>query len=207
MKCSSKNWRTWITLAALLVANVVFVGCEMLSGTAPVDASHAVPPPSSGDSEHFQIGDLLKVEFSGTIEPIPAHEEYIKQDGTITLFLIGPIKAAGKTSGELQREIQSAFVPRFYKNLNVVVKGSERFYYVGGEVKSPGRQLYLGPITLTGAIKSAGDFTDFAKRKKVELKRANGAVYIIDAEKALRDKEKDVSVFPGDNITVPKRIW
>lgn len=192
-------------MAVLLVANLVFVGCETLP---PVDSGQAGPPPQAPvDSERFQVGDLLKIEFSGTVEVIPPHEEYIKQDGTITLFLIGSIKAAGKTSGELQREIKAAFVPRFYKNLNVVVKGSERFFFVGGEVKAPGRQLYLGPITLTGAIKSAGDFTDFAKKKRVEVKRANGSVLVIDAEKAQRDREKDIAIFPGDNITVPKRIF
>jgi protein involved in polysaccharide export with SLBB domain len=208
MKCSFENWRTWMALAALMIVNVVFVGCGTLTGTTPTDASQPVPaPPPSGDSEVFQKGDLLKLEFSGTVEPIPPHEEHIKQDGTITLFLVGAIQAAGKTSGELQREIKAAYVPRYYKNLNVVVKGAEQFYYVGGEVRTPGRQLYLGPITVTGAIKSAGDFTDFAKRKKVELKRANGTMHIIDAEKARTDREKDLSVFPGDNITVPRRLW
>jgi len=35
---------------------------------------------------------------------IPSHEEPIKEDGTITMPLIGKITAVGKTTGELQNE-------------------------------------------------------------------------------------------------------
>jgi protein involved in polysaccharide export with SLBB domain len=209
MKCPSTTRRQWFALAALSLLNLFFIGCASLDGGGNTGASAEaamMDAPTEVISDVFQIGDLVKVEFSGTTEVIPAHEEHIRDDGVITLYLVGSIKAAGKTPGELQRDIQKAY-GRFYRNLNVTVKGSERFYYVGGEVKTPGRQLYLGPITLTGAIKSAGDFTDFAKRTKVELKRASGKMYVINADKALKDSKLDPPIFPGDSITVPRSAW
>ncbi len=66
------------------------------------------------------------------------HEETIKEDGTITLPLIGSVYAVGKTAGELQNEIYTNYVPKYYVRLTVTVKSGDRVYYVGGEVKSPG---------------------------------------------------------------------
>jgi protein involved in polysaccharide export with SLBB domain len=200
MKCPSTTRRQFV-LTALLLTNLFFLGC---SGTLDGGGENNPPqPPDKGFGNILQVGDLVKVEFSGTPEVIAPHEEHIKDDGTITLNLIGSIRAAGKTPGILQRDIQAAYVPRYYRQLTVTVKGADLFYYVGGEVRTPGRQLYLGPITVTGAIKSAGDFTDFAKKKEVKLKRGNGRVYTINAE----NPDSDAQVFPGDSITVLRRLW
>ncbi len=40
-------------------------------------------------------------------------------------------------------------------------------------VKQPGREIYVGKTTVTKAITSAGDFTDYASHN-VKLIRANG---------------------------------
>ncbi len=155
--------------------------------------------------DRFVIGDLVKVTFSGTIEPIQAHEERIKDDGTITLPHIGAIKADGKTPGELQKAITDAYVPDYYKRLTVTVSSDRRVYYVGGQVRSPGRQEYLGTTTVTKAIQSAGDFTDFADRRKVLLTRADGKKFTVNCIKAAKDPALDMAVFPGDKLEVPMR--
>lgn len=155
----------------------------------------------------FAIGDLVKVTFSGTIDAIQPHEERIKDDGTITLPHIGAIKAAGKTAGELQKAITDAYVPDYYKRLTVTVS-SERVYYVGGQVRSPGPQLHRGAMTVTKAIQSAGDFTDFADRRKVFLTRADGKKFTVNCVKAAKDPALDLQVYPNDKIEVPMRgIW
>ena len=97
------------------------------------------------------------------------HQEPIKEDGTITMPDIGHVQAAGKTAGELQNEIYNLYVPKLYRHLTVTINPGERVYYVTGEVKAPGRQLYAGQMTVTKAITTAGDFTDFANHKKVWL--------------------------------------
>lgn len=208
MKALRTTWNYLLIVAALACAGFLLAGCET-TGTTPATTAgagaNALPPAPNV----LQIGDLVKVEFSGlppqaTMLP---HEEHIKEDGTITLSLIGSIQAAGKTIGQLQKDIRDAYVPRFYKHLSVVVKGADLFYYVGGQVKAPGRQLYLGPITVTGAIKSAGDFTDFANRKRVQLIRANGATQTVNCIRLKDSPEDDPPVYPGDRIDVPQSIW
>lgn len=156
----------------------------------------------------FAIGDLVRITFSGTIDVIQPHEERIKDDGTITLPLIKAIKAEGRTAGELQKAITDAYVPDYYKRLTVTVSSDQRVYYVGGQVRLPGRQMYIGTTTVTKAIQSAGDFTDFADRRKVFLTRAEGKKFTVNCLKAAKDPALDLAVYPGDKIEVPMRgIW
>src|SRR5258706_15875616 len=140
--------------------------------------------------------------FSGTPEIIAPHEEIIKEDGNITLSLVGSVRAVGKTAGELQNEIHDLFVPKYFVRLTVTVKPGDLVYYVRGEVKGPGRQLYVGEITVTKAVASAGDFTDFASHVNVLLIRANGQRIKVDCDEAQRDASQDPHVYPGDQIVV-----
>ena len=83
----------------------------------------------------------------------------------------------------------------------------DRVYYVTGEVKQPGRQLYAGETTVTKAITTAGDFTDFANHKKVWLIRANGQRIKVNWTKRCKIRRKDPQVYPNDQIKVPRRIF
>ena len=157
----------------------------------------------------FKHGDLVVVSFSGVPggDLIPQHDERIKDDGTITLPLIGSIKAVGKSPGSLQHEIQSAYVPKFYKRLTVTVKPFEQFFYVQGQVRQPGRYPYSGEITAMKAITTAGGFTDFANKKKVRLTREGDAILQLNCEKLEKDPSQDPKVLPGDQIRVELRRW
>ncbi len=157
---------------------------------------------------HLQIGDTVTVTLGGLPTPIPPHEESIKDDGTITMDLIGPVQAVGKTLGQLQREILSDYVPRYYTHLDVAVTSTgDRVYYVQGEVNHPGEQLYHEGTTVTRAITSAGDFTDFANHKKVVLTRANGDRIELDCEAIMNGDAQDPVVYPGDRVYVARRLW
>jgi protein involved in polysaccharide export with SLBB domain len=187
---------------SLLFTSLIFTGCDSMTGTA-------APPPDTKPLvvAHFRVGDTVNVTFSGTPTPPDTHEEVIKEDGNITLYLIGSIKALGKTAGELQTEIHDKYVPQYYVRLTVTVKPGDLVYYVRGEVNGHGsRQLYVGPTTVTKAIASAGDFTDFASHT-VSLIRADGEIIKIDVDKASQDSTLDLQVYPGDQIVVPRRIF
>ena len=139
---------------------------------------------------------------------IPAHEEPIKEDGTITLPLIGAVTAVGKTAGELQNEIHDLYVPKYYVRLTVTVKSGDRVYYVGGEVKAPGKQLYVGGTTVTKAIQSAGGLTDFANHGKVWLihaATASASGWI--TMRPSQNPAMDPPVYPDDQVNVERRIF
>lgn len=198
----------------------VFSDAPPVAGdVTPVAAPTTIPPSASAASEspvlkamvasgsRFRTGDLVTITFSGTETVMPVHEERIKDDGTVTLHLVGSILAQGKTPGELQKEIHDAYVPRFYTRLVVTVKPLEQVYYVGGEVRQPGRQSWMGEIRVTQAVQSAGYFTDFADKKRVLLVRADGSQTVVNCLKAMNNSKLDPIVMPGDTITVKRRWW
>jgi polysaccharide biosynthesis/export protein VpsN len=155
----------------------------------------------------FHVGETVTILFSGTPTPFEPHEEIIKEDGDITLSLVGSVRAVGKTAGELQNEIHDLYVPKYFVRLTVTVKPGDLVYYVRGEVKGPGRQLYVGQITVTKAIATAGDFTDFANHGNITLIRANGQRIKVDGDAAQQDASKDPLIYPGDQIVVERKFF
>jgi polysaccharide export outer membrane protein len=208
-------------LCGLVLAGAMLSGCASTS-SGPVfsDSPHAAASPNSpaisseGSAALFRVGETVIITFSGGgggtgtgEQPImPSHSEPIKEDGTITLDYIGPVKAAGKTPGELQNEIHDLYVPKYYVRLTVTVSSQDRVFYVGGEVNKPGVFQYLGETTVTKAIQSAGDFTNFANRSNVTLIRASGERIEVNCKKALENPSLDPPVYPGDQIHVKRRI-
>jgi len=193
----------WFSFSAIALAGFLLVGCETIPPYQP-------PPGGGGGDEaesKLRVGDTVRIEYSNlSANPAQPFEEQIKDDGTITPPLIGSVQAAGKTTGDLQKEIQKAYT-KYYVSMTITLKAPDRYYSVGGEVKTPKRDVYAGPTTVIKAIQSAGDVTEYAQRKKVRLTRANGKTYIINYDKALRDPRLDLPVYPGDSIHVPQRTF
>ncbi len=152
-------------------------------------------------------GDRVEIDFSGNSNaPKEPHREQIRDDGYIQPPLLGTnIVAAGKTIGQLQSELHDLYVPGFFTTLTVTVRVEDRYFSVGGQVKSPGLKIYLTEMTVTKAIQAAGDFTDFANRRKVEIRRKDGSRFVVDCKRALRHPKEDLQIYPGDQITVPQR--
>lgn len=164
--------------------------------------------PGAAITPRLHIGDIVSVTFTGLPEVVEPLDKPIKEDGTITLPDVGRVKAAGKTIGELEDTIHDLYVPKIYTHLNVTVKTtSDRVYYVRGEVKSPGRLIYAGAITVSKAITSAGDFTEYANRRKVWLTRVNGDRFKLNLNAILDGEQPDPPVFPGDQIEVNRRMF
>lgn len=215
MKLFWKASSLGLFFSGLLFAGAVFTGCHS-TASHPVFSDTPTPPimtgsPATGytavEVPRFHIGDTVIVQLTGLPQDIPPHQEPIKEDGTITMPDIGHVQAVGKTAGELQNEIHDLYVPKLYRHLTVTVVPGDRVYYVTGEVKAPGRQLYSGQMTVTKAITTAGDFTDFANHKKVWLIRANGQRIKVNCNEALRNPAKDPQVYPNDQIMVPRRLF
>jgi protein involved in polysaccharide export with SLBB domain len=183
--------------SSLLPAILIFTGCRLTGEADNPENSQVIVT-------RFQIGDTVTVVFSGLPTDLPAHMETIKEDGDITLDFVGKIQAVGKTAGELQNEIHDLYVPKLFTHLTVTVNTGDRVYYVRGEVKGPGRQLYVGETTVSKAITSAGDFTDFADHSKVWLIH-NGKRIRVDCDRVFEGKDPDPAVYPNDQIEVARR--
>jgi polysaccharide export outer membrane protein len=220
----------WGAFCVLLLAGLFQTGCQSSKVDSQADnsadpggarvasvgsvagntaATSAAPTRDTLDSLH--VGDVLTIEFSDMPVTVDKREERIKEDGTITLLEGKTFVAAGKTRGQLEKEIHDSYVPLFYIKMTVSIRQQKdtQFYYVRGEVKMPNRQIYISRIKLLQAIASSGDFTDFARKRAVLLTRANGQKQTINCIKARKDPELNVEIFPGDIIDVPRRgpLW
>lgn len=81
-----------------------------------------------------------------------------------------------------------------------------QFFYVEGEVKSPGEKSFRTGLTLTQAIIAAGGLTKNAKQ--VRLARDNGRGFLVISHYKLKEvnsgKIADPVLQPGDRITIGK---
>jgi len=156
----------------------------------------------------IHIGDSLVFTFADLpMAAQPIIEDKVRDNGMIVLIQNLSFKADGKTRSQLEKEIREAYVPQYFKTMTVSVntKGQTQFYYVDGDVKRPDRQVYIGRLKVTQAIASANGFTDFARKSDIQLTRMDGTLFHINFNKALKDPSKDLEVFPGDKIWVPRR--
>jgi polysaccharide export outer membrane protein len=214
----------WAVCLLVVVGGILLQGCETteawdqsfaevpagtagLTGATNGSGGGASNAPSNEDStEMFRVGDSLTITFSDTPTVIPPFKERVKEDGTITLIHNKTFTVPGKTRGQLEKEIRARYVPATYVNLTVIIEPLERLYWIGGEVKRPDRYAYLQGTTVLKAVQSAGDFTDFASKRKVQVTRADGRSYKVDCIKAQKDSRYDMRVLPGDKIYVPRSI-
>lgn len=213
---------------AVLFAGSLLVGCRSAdsssgfpfdplaaNGTSGMAGGPALLPAAASSPQQMvdpsgspilHVGDRVTVSFQDLVSSITPVEAMIKEDGTISLIYNKQFAAAGKSVGELEQDIRKVYVPNYFVNMTPIVSIMDRFYSVGGEVKSPGRQAYVGRMTVLKAIDTAGGFTDFANKKNVKVTRSNGKQETVNAKKALEDPALDKPVFPGDQVFVKRRI-
>jgi protein involved in polysaccharide export with SLBB domain len=149
----------------------------------------------------------MTITFTDTPDTKAPMTQQVREDGTITLLENQTFVVTNKTRGALEQEIRARYVPKIYLRLTVSITPMSQFFYVGGEVKAPQRQLYTGPITVLKAIQACGDFTDFANKKKVKLTRNDGRALTVNCAKAINNPTLDLPVYPGDKIHVPRSMF
>ncbi|SFS13129.1 polysaccharide biosynthesis/export family protein [Sphingomonas jatrophae] len=131
-------------------------------------------------------------------------EYQVAPDGTVSLPLLGPIKAAGLTVEEFRRAAEAQLANGFYadasKRLSVQLVDVLPIY-VYGEVGRPGAFPYAPDLTLGKAAALAGGYTYRANPKAVLIRRANGGQEVtVVADQAL-------PLAPGDTVRIPERSF
>ena len=119
----------------------------------------------------------LDINASGSInlDTFKVQGYLVSQDGTIVFPILGSLKVAGKTTGELQKMLVALLNDNGYiKDSNVNVRVINSKVTILGEVNHPGTYSFEEQnISLNQAIGYAGDLTIFGKRKDVLLIREN----------------------------------
>lgn len=137
----------------------------------------------------------------------------VRPDGSVTLPLIGDVRAAGLTPSELRHAVASrlaAFVVDREATVTVAVLAVNSYFVtVAGSVATPGRIASKTYLTVAEAIALAGGPTRFADAGDTILLRRtpNGGLkrIPIDYERIIagKDLDQNLVLFRGDRIYVP----
>jgi protein involved in polysaccharide export with SLBB domain len=204
--------REMLLITGFLILAVVGPGCSgTLSRNKEATASEPVfaelpkvtsaPDNPEVDFEKMRPGDEIVINFAKPDGKQFSFAGKVRDDGTITLVSNKVFNAAGKTAREFEKDVFCFYGPSLYQT----VVTDPPPYFVAGEVKTPGKQPFMGPITVLQAIESAGGFTDRAMKRKVKVVRGDGRLLFVNCFEAA-DARLDVQVYPGDRIFVPKRL-
>ena len=162
------------TLLKYLSTGLAFSAClGAYAQTAPTTA-----PPQAAVDTGYLLGpdDEVKIAIFG--QPDLSSTTRIKADGTVTLALIGPISARGKTTAELAQAIASSYAAGGYltsPSVNVEVSNFvSRFVTVLGNVPQAGNYPLDRNYTVASMLAKAGGSTT-AGANAVVLTPADGS--------------------------------
>ena len=192
-----------------LLVLLVLSGCP---GSIP-DYDYAKEPDPRSQEVVLGVGDVVNINVWGQNDLNT--EGKIRPDGTITMPLVGDLKAAGQTPTALKEQIKGA-LGKFLKlaagsEVTVAVKSWNSYRFtLAGEVGKPGVYNSDQYVRVSQAISMAGGLTRFAKRNECRVIRpiigTKDSKHIpLDYDDLASGKRPDMDIFilPGDEIYCP----
>ena len=183
----------------------IVAGCAARARPDPVPTE---PPRATGGPYLIQVGDTLDVRFYATPElntKVP-----VRGDGSISLELVGEVRAAGLSPEALAKVLDQRYARELRDPaVTVMVQSFGGKVFVAGEVQRPCAVGFAHGMTALQAIASAGGFRDSANLGNVILLRqADGQVHghrlSLDRAASGDDPPADVPLQPADVLYVPR---
>jgi polysaccharide export outer membrane protein len=155
----------------------------------------------SVSSYRLGAGDVITVQVLGE-EDLKREKIRLSDAATISYPVLGEIRLAGKTVGELERLIHDGLKGRYLVNPQVTVMINEyRNFFINGQVERPGGYPFIPGLTVRKAVSLAGGFKERASREKI---------YVIREEDRTQTPSKvdlNAVVNPGDIITIEESFF
>jgi len=142
----------------------------------------------------------------------------VRPDGKISTPLVDDMQAAGKTTGQLARDIENALAKYVQKPVVTVIVTKFVGLYsqqvrVIGEAAKPQALPYRENMTLLDVMIAVGGITDFADGNKASIRRqtADGKTqqFGVRLKDLVRegDLSANVPVRPGDILIIPQSLF
>lgn len=163
----------------------------------------------------------ISVEVDGRVE-VPLHRASINFNGIATLPIVGDVKISG-LSLNIARSVIAKRYGALYVSEPVIMltlveapgEGEWGYVTVTGRIGRPGRVQVMSNqgIKLTELIQEAGGFSPSAKRSDIRITRteSNGKRTRVSVDyEAIGEKgdiDADISLYDGDIVYVPERIF
>lgn len=206
----------WAGVVTNMTYRVFLVpGLALLLGGVPAAATAQTAPaapaaPVADVPVDYVIGsaDVLGVVFWREAEL--SGDVTVRPDGKISLPVIGEIEAAGLKPEELRDRVKAASGKYITDpNVAVVVRTiNSRKVFITGQVRTPGGQNLVGPLTVLQALAQAGGLNEYADAKNITiLRQEQGRPVVLkfnykDVARG-RKLEQNVLLKPGDTVVVP----
>jgi polysaccharide export outer membrane protein len=160
------------------------------------------PPPSRGSAGPYVLGpgDKVRLKVYGDTDVNGEYE--VNSGGFVSIPLVGQVKAAGLTTGQLENTLVSRMKGKIANDPKINVEiATYASFYVYGEVKKAGGYPFQPGLTVADAVATAGGLTYRADESKVLLKRAGSH------QTAVVPVDGTVRIYPGDNLRVAERYF
>ncbi|MCX8955023.1 polysaccharide biosynthesis/export family protein [Ruegeria sp. NA] len=179
---------------------------------------------SWAQSYQIQPGDALQVEVLE--DPTLNRTILVLPDGSINFPLAGSLRAAGQSTNGLSSSLSSALASNFNAPPTVFISvaslapppllgaqaatGPTIDIFIMGEVNIPGKFLATEGTTILQVLAQAGGLTNFAARKRIELRRADSKTgvmnkYIYNYNGSGGGIQGNTVLRTGDVVVVPSR--
>jgi polysaccharide export outer membrane protein len=154
-----------------------------------------------GGEYRLGSGDRVRITVFG--EKDLSGDFAVSDKGTVSMPLIGDVRATGRSLREFEEAIERQLKPDYLRNPKVSVEVVNfRPFYIIGEVQKPGGYPYVTGMTVMQAVALAGGYTHRARESSVVIRRRlKGGGYREE------DAGPTAPVFPGDTVRVRERFF
>ncbi len=164
------------------------------------------PPANAQVSDDYVIGpgDQLKMLMWGRINN--TLNLTVGRDGAVSIPEIGPLQVAGLTFAQTKQLIEGHAGQITGVKVDVTMGKLKTIQvFVVGEVEQPGAYTVSALSHVSNALGAAGGITKIGSLRKVELRRGNQLIRVIDLYSLLLagNEQGDEQLQPGDVIFVP----
>lgn len=161
-----------------------------------VRASYAYAP--HDEPYRLDAGDRLRIVVYG--QEGLTNTYTVDAGGSITMPLIGAVRARGLTPAELAAAVTAQLKKGYLREPYVAAEvETYRPFFILGEVTAPGQYPYVPNMTVESAVAIAGGFTPRAQRSDVQLTRTG------EAGTQRATVPPGTVLKPGDTVVVTER--
>jgi polysaccharide export outer membrane protein len=167
----------------------------------------ALPGPSSGlgaatttfAQQEYTLGSEDKIRLTVFGEQQLSGEFLVDSSGSVSLPLIGEVKAGGLTLRQFENQVTQKLKQGYLQDPKVSAEVVNfRPIYVIGEVQKPGQYPYVSDMTVSKAVALANGYTYRASENTVIITRGG---------RSFKAEGAGIKILPGDEVRIPERYF
>ena len=184
-----------LALSLLPVLCALLTGCQ--TDSHPDSVSRLAPPVDPGaagySTNNMLEGDIVSITFQYSTNFNAVQK--IGLDGTLNLQGVGVVKAAGKSTVQLQNELVGLYKSQVKDDpITIKIVEAQSAVYVAGAVTRPGKIPLERPMTVLEAVMEAGGYdpyrADLSDVIVLRLENGRQKAYRVNLKRVLEGRDE-----------------